>query len=90
MELPDGYKPEFPTVRDCEHGRQRGHCPECDLIECEARCAQLERDRERLREALRQIRDHCDVFSADGIYDIAHDALAQLPVAAVKPEEETE
>jgi hypothetical protein len=23
----------YPNVRDCEHGRQRGKCPECEVME---------------------------------------------------------
>ena len=34
--------PSFPNARDCEHGRQRGKCPECDLLESEADIKHLE------------------------------------------------
>ena len=26
----------YPNARDCEHGRKRGKCADCDLRECEA------------------------------------------------------
>jgi len=32
----------LPNKRDCEHGRQRGHCPECDLNDALKRIAKLE------------------------------------------------
>jgi hypothetical protein len=36
--------PTFPNARDCEHGHQRGKCPECDLMESEKRACELERE----------------------------------------------
>jgi len=35
----------YPNARDCEHGRQKGKCPECDLTESDV-------EREKLREQL--------------------------------------
>jgi len=31
----------YPNARDCEHGRQRGKCPECEVMELKAENAQL-------------------------------------------------
>ena len=40
-----------PDPRDCEHGRQRGKCAECELAEERAINERLVRENERLREA---------------------------------------
>ena len=39
----------YPNKRDCRHGRQRGHCVECELEDCEQRVAALEREVARLK-----------------------------------------
>ena len=45
----------YPNARDCEHGRQRGKCPECDLMEAEKQIAKLELENGQLKQ---HIEDH--------------------------------
>jgi hypothetical protein len=52
--------PSFPNARDCEHGRLRGKCPECDLVESEkgemflsGEVARLRRENDRILSVLR-------------------------------------
>ena len=33
----------YPNKRDCEHGRQWGKCPECDLWDANVRIGRLEK-----------------------------------------------
>ena len=55
----------YPNERDCEHGRQRGKCPECDLREANVRIG-------RLLEALTEIKENS---YDDGAVYIAKEAL---------------
>ena len=65
----------YPNARDCEHGRQRGKCPECDLIECEtenANILMLLKDKELINEVVgvcghtigTSIKQECDLCKA--------------------------
>lgn len=45
---------EYPNKRDCEHGRQRGKCETCDLIELEEENQKLRAEVERLEKILRR------------------------------------
>ena len=38
----------YPNARDCEHGRQRGKCPECDCDEADNLITKLESANARL------------------------------------------
>jgi hypothetical protein len=39
----------YPNARDCEHGRQRGKCPYCDLADAEV---EIRRLNQRVRELI--------------------------------------
>ena len=39
----------YPNTRDCEHGRQRGKCPECEVNEFLNLTQKLELENARLR-----------------------------------------
>jgi hypothetical protein len=58
---------QYPNERDCEHGRQRGKCDICDLIEAEkqieqlqARCAELERIKLEWEQVVQPAYDYVD------------------------------
>ena len=34
---------DYPNARDCEHGRQRGKCADCDLVAAEKTLAAADR-----------------------------------------------
>ena len=48
----------YPNARDCEHGRQRGKCIDCDYIE-------LEKENARLRKELQKMKRFGEVASRD-------------------------
>ena len=37
-----------PNARECEHGRQRGHCADCDVVELEGELAEIREEIQRL------------------------------------------
>jgi hypothetical protein len=60
--------PTFPNARDCEHGRQQGKCPECDLVEStkeemflSGEVARLRRERDRILAVLKDEALKCSV-----------------------------
>ena len=55
----------YPNARDCEHGRQRGKCPECDCDEADNLIAKLESDNAELKRKLDETKLVCD--SAEGL-----------------------
>jgi len=38
-----GREESFPNARDCEHGRQRGKCPDCEVAAAEKALAAADR-----------------------------------------------
>lgn len=52
----------YPNARDCEHGRQRGKCPECDVIELESENARLRGIVERANEIAHRQYSHSELM----------------------------
>lgn len=49
----------YPNKRDCEHGRQRGKCSECDLEIAETKLEQAERTLRTIAENPEWLDHHC-------------------------------
>ena len=45
----------YPNTRDCEHGRQRGHCPDCERDDALDEIVRKDAEITRLRGALKLI-----------------------------------
>jgi len=62
---------DYPNARDCEHGRQRGKCADCDLVAAEKTLAAADR--------LAAVKQSCD---ADGqVAAAGWDAIPSLLAA---------
>jgi len=67
----------YPNARDCEHGRQRGKCVDCDLKEATADRDRIKAENERLR--CTGIRCHM----GRDILDSLSEAIMQTPACTL-------